>query len=205
MNRTGQLLLIVVATLAVVAIAAIMYVRHTGLVARSEPGPAEARLARTLRSLAVPREARDRRNPVPPSAEILASGRAHYADHCAVCHGNDGRGNTEMGRGLWPKAPDMQLAATQDLSDGELFWIIENGVRFTGMPGWSTGTREGEESTWHLVHFVRHLPGIGEREIEEIGGLTPRSPSEIRQEIEAERFLRGDDRAPEQPAPTHVH
>jgi mono/diheme cytochrome c family protein len=194
-SRTVQSLLVVLATLAALVIAAIVYVRYTGLEARSEPGRAEARLARALRSLAVPREARDRRNPVPASAEIVAAGRAHYADHCAVCHGNDGRGNTEMGRGLWPKAPDMQLPATQELSDGELFWIIENGIRFTGMPGWSAGTKEGEESTWHLVHFIRHLPGISEGEVEEIGGLIPRPPAEIRQEIEAERFLRGDDLA----------
>src|SRR5215204_5096493 len=83
---------------------------------------------------------------------------AHFADHCAVCHGNDGRGDTEMGRGLYPKAPDMRLDATQQLSDGELFYIIEHGIRFTGMPGWRTGTTAGEESSWHLVRFIRHLP-----------------------------------------------
>lgn len=206
MIRIVPLLLAVVATLAVLAGAGLLYVRTTGLTATSEAGRAETRLARAVRAFAVPREARERRNSVPASQEILAAGRAHYADHCAVCHGADGRGDTEMGRGLWPKAPDMRLSATQNLSDGEMFWIIENGIRFTGMPGWSAGTAEGEDATWHLVHFIRRLPDLDEAEVEEIRGLMPRSPAEIRQEIEAERFLRGDDlSAPEQPAPTHAH
>ena len=64
----------------------------------------------------------------------MTDARAHFADHCAICHANDGSGDTPIGRALWPKAPDMRLRETQDLSDGELFWIIENGIRFTGMP-----------------------------------------------------------------------
>ena len=52
-----------------------------------------------------------------------------------------------MGRGLYPRAPDMRLAATQNLSDAELFYLIENGIRLTGMPGWGTGTKEGEKSS----------------------------------------------------------
>jgi mono/diheme cytochrome c family protein len=205
-TRAFQLALAVLVTLASIAIAAIVYVRTTGLVARPEPGTVEVRLARAVRALAVPADARERQNPVPASPDVLAAGRAHYADHCAVCHGNDGRGNTEMGRGLWPKAPDMQLSATQDLTDGELFWIIEHGVRFTGMPGWSAGTSEGAEATWHLVHFIRHLPGISEAEIEAIGELMPRPPAEVRQDLEAERFLRGDDMpAAGEPGPVHGH
>jgi hypothetical protein len=97
-----------------------------------------------------------------------------------------------MGRGLYPRAPDMRLPTTQNLSDAELFYIIENGIRLTGMPGWSTGTSAGEESSWHLVHFIRHLPKITDEEIEEMKALNPASPEEIRQKIEAERFLRGE-------------
>jgi mono/diheme cytochrome c family protein len=150
-------------------------------------------MARTVRSFAVPPEVRDRPNPVPRSDEKLAEGRSHFADHCAVCHGNDGSGKTEMGQGLWPKPPDMRLEQTQSLSDGELFYIIEEGIRFTGMPGWSTGTKEGEDASWHLVHFIRHLPQITEAEVTEMGGSNPRSPAEIRQEIAEERFLQGGD------------
>ena len=98
-----------------------------------------------------------------------------------------------MGQGMWPKAPDMRLPATQDLSDGELFWIIENGIRFTGMPGWGTGTPDGEAASWHLVHFIRHLPQLSEGELELMETLIPRSEADIRQEIAEERFLQGLD------------
>jgi mono/diheme cytochrome c family protein len=182
----------------------VLYVVSAGLSAREEPGSVETFVARTVRDLAVARRARDLRNPVPRSDEVLAEGRVHFADHCASCHANNGSGDTEMGRNLFPKAPDMRLAATQALTDGELFWIIENGIRFTGMPGWSTGTKEGEEASWHLVHFLRRLPDLTEAEIEDMEARNPRSPEEIRQEIEAERFLRGDDLAPAEP-PGHVH
>ena len=204
MSKSLLVLLVLLGTVAAAASAAFLYVRTTGLSARGKPGAAETRLARTVRGLAISRDARERENPVPRSEEALAQGRAHFADHCATCHANDGSGNIEMGRNLFPPAPDMRLTATQDLTDGELFWIIENGIRFTGMPAWSTGTTEGEVASWQLVHFIRKLPDLTEAEIEEMGALNPRSPVEIRQEIDAERFLRGDDVKPEQP-PVHRH
>jgi hypothetical protein len=83
----------------------------------------------------------------------------------------------------------MRLAATQQMTDGELFYVIEHGIRFTGMPAWSTGTAAGEESTWHLVHFLRHLPQLTMSELEAMKERNPRSPQEIRLEIEEERFL----------------
>jgi mono/diheme cytochrome c family protein len=130
-------------------------------------------------------------NPVPASADALTEGLAHYADHCAVCHGNDGGGTTMIGQGLYPRPPDMR-ADTQVLTDGELFYIIEQGIRFTGMPAFGTGTPEGEVSSWHLVHFLRRLPRLNDEERARIAALAPRSPEAIRQEIEEEQFLKGD-------------
>jgi mono/diheme cytochrome c family protein len=167
----------------------LVYLRSTGLDARAEPGPLETRLARAARRFAVPPAVRNMSNPVPASAEGLADGMNHYADHCASCHANDGSGDTEMGQGLYPKAPDMRLAATQNLSDGELFHVIEHGIRFTGMPAWSTGTKAGKDSTWHLVHFLRRLPRLTPAELEAMKARNPRPPAEIRFEIEEERFL----------------
>ena len=167
----------------------VSYLRTTGLESRSTPSAFETRVARLARGVAVPADVRGRRNPTASTAESLAEGMAHFADHCAGCHANDGSGATEMGRGLYPKAPDMRLPATQTLSDGELFFVIENGIRFTGMPAWSTGTKAGEESTWHLVQFIRHLPQLTAAEVETMKRLTPRSPEEVRQEIEEEHFL----------------
>jgi mono/diheme cytochrome c family protein len=141
---------------------------------------------------------------MPLSPAVLADGMAHYADHCASCHANNGSGDTEMGRGLFPKPPDMRLAATQDLTDGELFYIIEHGVRFTGMPGWSTGTESGENATWHLVYFIRQLSKLTDEDLERMETMNPRSPEEIRQRMEEEKFLRGGDIRPSQPN-SHQH
>jgi mono/diheme cytochrome c family protein len=168
------------------------YLSH-GLSARDTPLPIEAFLARRLRLLALPREARRTQNPAPLTPEVLAEGRAHFADHCATCHANDGSGKTEMGQNFYPKVPDMRLPGTQRLSDGELFYIIQNGVRFTGMPAWGTGGREHEEASWHLVHFIRHLPQLTSEEIQEMSRMNPKSPDEIREEEEEGRFLRGEE------------
>jgi hypothetical protein len=111
-----------------------------------------------------------------------------------------------MGQGLWPKAPDMRLPRTQDLSDGELFWIIQNGIRFTGMPAWSTGAHESETGSWQLVHFVRRLPQVTPEEIEEMETLNPKSPAEVRQEIAEEEFLKGaGDRPQHKAGAPHKH
>ena len=178
---------VVSASLAVVAL--IGYVHVTGLESQSSPRVLETRFARIVRGLAVPADVRTRPNPVLPSAEGLADGMAHFADHCAGCHANDGSGDAEMGRGLYPKAPDMRLAPTQTLTDGELFWFIEHGIRFTGMPAWSTGTVAGETSTWQLVHFIRHLPDLTDAEREAMRAMNPRPPADVRFEVEEERFL----------------
>lgn len=170
-------------------LAGLVYLRATGLDAMSEPGTMESRVARTARRVAIPASIRTRPNPIARSAESVTDGMAHFADHCAVCHANDGSGDTEMGRGLYPKAPDMRRAPTQQLSDGELFYVIEHGIRFTGMPGWGNRTNAGEESSWRLVHFIRHLPMLTAAELDAMKARNPRSPEEMRYEIEEERFL----------------
>ena len=170
----------------------LVWLANRGLSAREEPSAVEAFAARSFRRLATPSALRDARNPVAASPQVLAAGRAHFADHCASCHANDGSGNTEVGRGLYPKAPDMRLAATQSLTDGELFSIIRNGIRLTGMPAWGSGTPGDDLGTWHLVHFIRHLPLVTAEELDEMRQLNPRSPAEIDKERAIERFLAGE-------------
>lgn len=198
--------LLLLGVVIVLAAGVVVYVLRVGLSAREEPGAIETFVARTVRTAAIARRARGLRNPVERAPEIVAAGRGHFADHCAVCHGNDGSGKSEMGQGMWPRPPDMRLAATQNLSDGELFWIIENGIRFTGMPGWGNGTPESEEASWHLVHFIRHLPNLSEPELQQMEELNPKPPEEIRRRIEQEEFLKGGEPEPEVPAtPSHTH
>lgn len=205
MNRLLKLLALVVVLALVGGAIVLGYLLSTGLKARPEPGALETFMARTTRNFVVGWHGGTHENPVPSSPEAIADGRAHFADHCATCHANEGSGKTEIGQGLYPKPPDLRLSATQNLSDGELFYIIENGIRLTGMPAFGTGTPEGEQSSWRLVHFIRHLPQITPEEIEQMEAMNPRSPEEIRQEIEAERFLQGDDSAPTEPSQPHGH
>jgi mono/diheme cytochrome c family protein len=178
-----------------------------GLSTRAEPSWIETVLARTLRSWAMPRTMRNTKNPVEPSAEVISEARAHFADHCAGCHANDGSGQTDIGRSFYPPAPDMRAGATQNLTDGEIFSIIERGVRLTGMPAWGTGTPEGEHQSWALVHFVRRLPLLTPEEIGQMEALNPKSPDQFREEEEIRRFLAGEDtKAPDAaPALPHKH
>jgi mono/diheme cytochrome c family protein len=182
-----------------------IYFVTTGVSARARPGSFETAAAHTIRNASIAMRTRGMTNPVAATPDVVNEGMEHFADHCAVCHGNDGGGSTEMNRGLCPQAPDMRLAATQNLSDAELFYIIENGVRLTGMPGWGNGTKEGETSSWHLVHFIRHLPKLTDEEVETMEGLNPKSPEQIRQEIEAEKFLNGGDAPAPSSTESHAH
>lgn len=198
MRRVGIVLgIIILAGVAAAAIAFSSIIRY-GFSAHDEPTAIEETLARAVRRWAAPADLRDKKNPVPLTPEVLASARAHWADHCAQCHGNDGKGNTEMGQHLYPKAPDMPLAETQNLSDGELFSIIENGIRLSGMPGWGNGTAASAKESWELVHFIRHLPKITAAELEEMRGMNPVSPAELKVRSEEEEFLAGGDTAPHQ-------
>ena len=205
MTRMLTAVVMAAVVVALLTAAGVAYVMATGLSARAQPGALETRLARAVRALAVPREIRQKANPIPKSADVMAEGLNHFADHCASCHANDGSGKTEMGQNLFPKAPDMRQPSTQQLTDGELFYIIENGVRFTGMPAWSTATPEGEQASWHLVHFIRALPTLTKEQLEQMESLNPKPPEEIRQQMEEERFLKGDGDSSPPPAKPHAH
>src|SRR5260370_37991897 len=137
MKRRSLVIIVAAALLGLVVVAA--SILHDGLSSRAKPTRIEIMIARNARHLAIPSNARLTQNPVLASAEDLREARLHFADHCAICHGNDGSGETMIGGGLYPKPPDLRLQETQNLTDGELFWIIETGVRFTGMPASSNG------------------------------------------------------------------
>jgi mono/diheme cytochrome c family protein len=161
-----------------------------GISARSEPSPLEASLAFKARRIAL-RGSRDKVNPVPPTPEVVSYGLSHFADHCASCHANDGSGQTEMGQHLYPRVPDMRLAQTQGLTDGELFAIIEDGVRFTGMPAWGDKSEQSQLASWHLVHFIRHLPRLTPEERLLMSALNPKGPGDRQEEQDEEDFLKG--------------
>ncbi len=159
----------------------IAMIRH-GFSAREKPWRVEAFLARNVRRIAIPAGANRLENLLPSSPEILAEARDHFADHCAICHGNDGQGNTVIGRNLYPPAPDMTQEETQRLTDGELFYIIKNGIRFTGMPAWEE--EHTDEETWKQVLFIRHLPNLTPEELEmmEVGEEAPHGQDTTQEE-----------------------
>jgi mono/diheme cytochrome c family protein len=189
MKRSSFFLLIGVALLGLAAALAAS-VLHDGLSSRATPSKLETVLARNARHLAIPSSARLAQNPILDSPEDLRVARLHFADHCAICHANDGSGDTLIGKGLYPKPPDLRLPATQDLSDGELFWTIENGVRFTGMPAFSSGgNHDGGEDSWKLVHFIRHLPHLTAAERLEMERYNPKGPDDRAEEQRENDFL----------------
>ncbi|MCU1245221.1 MAG: putative Cytochrome c [Acidobacteria bacterium] len=194
---------VVAALLLAAAIAFVSTLRY-GFSAHDQPTRIEAVMARTMRHWAAPSDLRHRTNPIPLTPGVLGEGSAHFADHCAVCHGNDGKGQSGMGKQMYPRTPDMTLAATQQLSDGELFSIIENGVRLTGMPAFGNGTAESADGSWKLVHFLRHLPKLTPEEIAEMEKLNPQSPEEWQQRQQEAAFLAGEG-APTHPSTTSMH
>src|SRR5688572_471437 len=168
-SSTVSVLATVLVIVTGLALAGLAYVKTTGLRGLPQPGVLETRVARAIRGLAVPGDMKERKNPLADAADALGPGLEHFARYCAVCHGNDGQPkDTAFGNGLYPKPPDLRAAETQQLTDGEIFYIIENGVRFTGMPAFGTGemTPAGETQVWQLVYFIRHLPKITSDEID---------------------------------------
>lgn len=204
MQAVIRALLILVLVAAVAGTVVAWTIVRKGLSTRVEPSAVEETMARTMRSLATPSAVKSRPNPVEVTPEVIDEGLEHFADHCASCHANDGSGDTSIGRNLYPPAPDMRADRTQNLSDGELFSIIENGIRLTGMPAWGDGSDESAQGSWGLVHFIRRLPQLTPEQLARMEALNPRSPAEFREQEEIRRFLAGED-APADADPTSGH
>lgn len=191
MRRPIKIALVVVLLLAALGLVLFVQMLRSGFSTHAEPSSFEAVAARTMRSWATPADLRGVTNPLSLTPAILEEGRAHWADHCASCHGNDGKGKTTLGERMYPRAPDMTLPATQNLSDGELFAIIEDGIRLTGMPGWGDGTAQSAYGSWGLVHFIRHLSKLTADELAQMEALNPKTPEEWEQLRAEQEFLQG--------------
>lgn len=208
MKRWKIVLLIMIGIFAAGAIYATVLVRR-GFSARENPSWLETFAAQMAKSLAVPATYR-LKNPYASTAENIREGREHFADHCATCHGNDGSGDTLFGKGLYPKPPDMRAAETQNKSDGELYYTIENGVRLSGMPAFGPALASGKDQgtgdaeSWKLVLFIRELPRITSEELEEMKQLNPKTEADRAEEQQEEDFLNGG-QAPKTPTEGHEH
>jgi mono/diheme cytochrome c family protein len=176
-----------------------------GFSARGTPSAIEKFAATTARKMAVPSKYRQLRNPFPPSPENIRAGMEHFSDHCATCHANDGGRDTLLGKGLYPKPPDMRTGETQNKSDGELYYTIENGVRLSGMPAFGEERSVGGDAeTWKLVLFIRHLANLNADELTRMERLNPKTDEERQEEEQEQEFLRGDN-PPGQSNESHNH
>src|SRR6202158_109599 len=137
--KSGKAVLLILLTMAVLAVVYGTTVIRRGFSAADQPSAVERVVARTVRNLGIPGSARDQKNPFTPTQEGLQEAQDLFTNHCAGCHGKDGNAQSEIGQNFYPKAPDLRLPVTQNLTDGELHYIIKNGVRLTGMPALEIG------------------------------------------------------------------
>jgi len=177
----------------------------TGFSAKTEPHALEVFIARQIRHLAIPIEQRNTQNPIPLSPDVIKESLAHFADHCALCHANDGSGQTPIGKNVNPKALDLRLPDIQSMSDGEIFWVIHNGIRFTAMPAWGEGDPAEDKDSWKLVHFIRHLPQLTSEELDRMKVLNPKTKHDLEEEAAFGEFLQGNDAAAAKTDRGHHH
>lgn len=144
---------IIVLAVVLIVIAAMRF----NLSARPEPGRFETRLADLSKDFLIHRASDHGIPPRPLDVKAsIVNGGEHYGLDCSVCHSDDGRGQTPLGQGLYPRVADLTSKRVQNYSDQELFWIIQNGIRLTGMPAF--GQVESPDHIWDLVNYVRTLP-----------------------------------------------
>jgi predicted CXXCH cytochrome family protein len=168
--KRWKITLFIAIAIAALAIAYAAAVIRRGFSSVDRPSTAEVVLARAVRSLGIPRGARNQKNSWVPTADVLQEARDNFTNHCAGCHGKDGDGRSGIGQNLYPKAPDLQQPETQDLTDGEIHYIIQNGVRLTGMPAFGNphGSQD-DSSAWKLVLFIRSIAQAKPQQIAEQG------------------------------------
>jgi len=118
----------------------------------------ETSLANAAKDVTIPLEAGKMKNPLPETDEVVSQGQEVFLGSCAQCHGADAHGDTNVGRSMTPPAMDLSSNHVQHWSDAELFWIIQNGVRLTGMPSWKSSISAND--TWKLARFIHNLPHL---------------------------------------------
>ena len=201
--KTVSLILLLIAIVA--AAFGVALVRR-GFSARETPSAVEKLAAITARQLAVPSIYKRLLNPSLASAENLQAGMEHFSDHCATCHANDGSGDTLFGKGLYPKPPDMRTGETQNKSDGELYYTIENGIRLSGMPAFGEEhIAGGDTDTWKLVLFIRHLPTLTADELNQMEQMNPKTEADRAEEQQEKEFLEGGEPSQNPAGETHHH
>jgi len=171
--------------------AAILYTGSFNTSAEKPPSRMEKKIATFALNKSVERRAPNRTNPLPATPENLRRGLAHFRENCVLCHGAPGVDPGEIGQGLNPGAPDLTLPRVQARTDGQLFWLVDEGIKMTGMPAF--GPTHDENEIWKIVAFLRHLPEI-----------TPEETAQLKRGREEEEDEHHHEEAPPKPEPTAV-
>jgi predicted CXXCH cytochrome family protein len=154
-RRTVLLALLAISIFAVLCVAVFM---RRGFSAADQPSAAESAVARAVRNLGIPRTARNEKNPWTATPALLQEAQENFTNRCAGCHGKEGDGRSGVGQNLYPRASNLRADPTQNLTDGEIHYIIQNGVPLTGMPalGNPSSGQDGDIA-WKLVLYVRSI------------------------------------------------
>ena len=167
----------VLGTIVFIAIVAVFFIEvvapSMNWSAAAEPGLVEEYLADRVIDGWVTRNAPASTNPLSASAEILKAGQNDYREHCAGCHGLDGSGRNQLEAEFYPPVPKL-TEDTQQMTDGQLYFIIAKGIRYSAMPSFETHHKR--EEIWRMVLWLRHLPS-----------LTPEEKSAISAEMAAQQ------------------
>ncbi|MBI1369756.1 MAG: hypothetical protein GC162_14005 [Planctomycetes bacterium] len=105
-------------------------------------------------------------NPHANDPKAIADALPHYKEMCVVCHSAPGLERGEIAEGLHPEAPDLASDAIQNMTDGQLYWVIANGIGSTGMPAFENA--DDADTRWKIVSFVRHLPKLTDAERDQL-------------------------------------
>jgi mono/diheme cytochrome c family protein len=139
-----------------ITIAAAYGVMHITISALPEPGPFETSIATKVKDWYISRGARSSVPAAPKdSVSSVSAGEKLFGMGCATCHGQDGRKPAPIGQAMYPRVLDLGSPEVQGMSDRELFWVIKNGIRLSGMPGFAK--IESDEQIWELTYYVRSL------------------------------------------------
>ena len=164
MRKIWKVLLVELVVLGGLAIIAGVLLLRRGFSATAVPSHFEAVFARSVRDFAIPSADRDEQNPLKATSGNLEAGRNIFLAQCSTCHGRDASGQTPVGESMYPRVPDLRSEETQGLTDGEIHYIIQNGVELTGMPAWGNPHLVGRDDAWKVVLYIRSLRPLSNTE-----------------------------------------
>ena len=125
----------------------------------SQPGSVESGVMKEVKKN-ITVGGKDDQNPAPDNEAAINEGKEHFGHHCQICHGLDGQNTgVPFATQMSPPVADLKSGDIQAYTDGQLHWILVNGINPSGMPAWK-GILEDDEM-WKIVRYIRHLPDKG--------------------------------------------